>query len=101
MNDKDVFKYGEDIFNSINRAAETGNFSNLSRDVRDTINGAANSFLDSIKRGVSSWRKDTRTPFFSVRVKKKQGQRQNSRWFNYFFFCTDEPYFSKFIADSI
>ena len=74
MNDKDVFKYGEDIFNSINRAAETGNFSNLSRDVRDTINGAANSFLDSIKRGVSSWRKDTRTPFFSVRVKKNKGK---------------------------
>ncbi len=74
MNDKDVFKYGEDIFNSINRAAETGNFSNLSRDVRDTINGAADSFLDSIKRGVSSWRKDTRTPFFSVRVKKNKGK---------------------------
>ena len=74
MNDKDVFKYGEDIFNSINRAAETGNFSNLSRDVRDTINGAADSFLDSIKRGVSSWRKNTRTPFFSVKIKKNKGK---------------------------
>ena len=74
MSDKNVFNYGEDILNSINRAAETGNFSNLSRDVKNSISGAADSFLDSIKRGVSSWRKNNRTPFFSVKIKKNKGK---------------------------
>ena len=43
MNNKDIFKYGEDILNSINKASETGDFSNLSRDVKSAIGGAASS----------------------------------------------------------
>ena len=72
MADKDVFKYGEDILNSINRAAETGNFSNLSRDVRNSISEAAGGILDSVKK--LSWGKETRTPFFSTKVKKNKGK---------------------------
>ncbi len=76
MSNKDVFKYGEDILNSINRAAETRNFSNLSRDVRNSISEAAGGVLESVQKGVFSWRKNNRTPFFSVRVKKNKGKGQ-------------------------
>ena len=74
MGNKDVYKYGEQILNSINRAAETGNFSNLSRDVRNSISEAAGGVLESVQKGVSSWRKNTRTPFFSVKIKKNKGK---------------------------
>ena len=74
MSNKDVFKYGEDILNSINRAAETRNFSNLSRDVRNSISEAAGGVLESVQKGFFSWRKDNRTPFFSVKIKKNKGK---------------------------
>ncbi len=74
MGNKDVYKYGEQILNSINRAAETGNFSNLSRDVKNSISEAAGGVLESVQKGVSSWRKNTRTPFFSVKIKKNKGK---------------------------
>jgi hypothetical protein len=74
MSNKDVYKYGEQILNSINRAAETGNFSNLSRDVRNSISQAAGGVLESVQKGVFSWRKNNRTPFFSVKIKKNKGK---------------------------
>ena len=74
MRNKDVYKYGEQILNSINRAAETGNFSNLSRDVRNSISQAAGGVLESVQKGVFSWRKNNRTPFFSVKIKKNKGK---------------------------
>ncbi len=74
MSNKDVYKYGEQILNSINRAAETRNFSNLSRDVRNSISEAAGGVLESVQKGVFSWRKNNRTPFFSVKIKKNKGK---------------------------
>jgi hypothetical protein len=74
MGNKDVYKYGEQILNSINRAAETRNFSNLSREVRNSISEAAGGVLESVQKGVFSWRKNNRTPFFSVKIKKNKGK---------------------------
>ena len=68
MNNKDIFKYGEDILNSINKASETGDFSNLSRDVKSAIGGAASSLGSVITSEIMGTRE--RTPFFSVRVNK-------------------------------
>lgn len=47
MNNKDYYKYGEAILNSINRAAESGDFSNLSKDVKSFVNDATNGFKKS------------------------------------------------------
>ena len=74
MGNKDVYKYGEQILDSINRAAATGNYSNLSRDVRNSISEAAGGVLESVQKGVFSWRKNNRTPFFSVKIKKNKGK---------------------------
>ncbi|MCR5623500.1 MAG: 5-bromo-4-chloroindolyl phosphate hydrolysis family protein [Treponema sp.] len=81
MDNKDIFKYGEEILHSINKAAETGNFSNLSDDVRRSISGAATSLgsslsseiRNSVKSGLQnafSPKDDQRTPFFAVKVNK-------------------------------
>ncbi|MCR5763073.1 MAG: 5-bromo-4-chloroindolyl phosphate hydrolysis family protein [Treponema sp.] len=68
MNNKDIFKYGEDILNSINKATETGDFSNLSRDVKSAIGGAASSLGSVISSELMGPRE--KTPFFSTRVNK-------------------------------
>ncbi len=68
MNNKDIFKYGEEILNSINRAAESGDFSNLSRDVKSAIGGAASSLGSVISSELMGPRE--KTPFFSTRVNK-------------------------------
>lgn len=81
MDNRDIFKYGEEILHSINKAAETGNFSNLSDDVRRSISGAATSLgsslsseiRNSVKSGLQnafSPKDDQRTPFFAVKVNK-------------------------------
>ena len=81
MNERDIFKYGEEILHSINKAAETGNFSSLSDDVRRSISGAATSLSsslsseirNSVKSGLQnafSPKDDQRTPFFAVKVNK-------------------------------
>ena len=48
MNEKDFFEYGGKILNSINKAAEAGDFSNLSRDVKGFINEAAKGFAEGV-----------------------------------------------------
>ena len=68
MDNKDIFKYGEEILNSINRAAESGDFSNLSRDVKSAIGGAASSLGSVISSELMGPRE--KTPFFSTRVNK-------------------------------
>lgn len=117
MNSKDIYKYGEEILNSINKAAESGDFSNLSKDVKSFINDAANGFKNNtysgpkykkaeyrevertvetgnpemkegfgydlgaeIKESIESSirnflprKKDTRTPFFAVKVNRSKG----------------------------
>lgn len=81
MESKDIFRYGEEILSSINKAAETGNFSNLSNDIRRSISGAATNLTSSlsseIRSSVESGLKnafspkdDQRTPFFAVKVNK-------------------------------
>lgn len=81
MNERDIFKYGEEILHSINKAAETGNFSSLSDDVRRSISGAATSLTSSLSSGIRngvesglrnafSPRNEQRTPFFAVKVNK-------------------------------
>ena len=81
MDNKDIFRYGEEILHSINKAAETGDFSNLSRDVTRSINGAASTLSStlsseirgSVKAGLNtvfSPQNAQRTPFFSTRVNK-------------------------------
>lgn len=80
MNNKDIFKYGEEILNRINRASESGDFSHLSRDIKSTVSNATydigSEIRDAIENGVRSvfsGRGDNRTPFFSTRVDKKLG----------------------------
>ena len=82
MHEKDIFKYGEEIVHSINKAAETGNFSNLSRNITQTLNDAANSLshtIDTVSTVGSELKqafsrpKDARTPFFSVKIKRRKG----------------------------
>ena len=117
MNNKDIYKYGEEILNSINKAAESGDFSNLSKDVKSFINDATNGFKkssysgpkykkaeyrevertveagnpemkegfgydlgeeirDSIESTIRNFlpkKKDTRTPFFAVKVNRSKG----------------------------
>ncbi len=68
MNNKDIFKYGEEILNSINKATESGDFSNLSRDVKSAIGGAASSLGSVISSELMGPRE--KTPFFSTRVNK-------------------------------
>ena len=81
MNDKDIFSYGEEILRSINKAAETGNFSNLSNDIRRSISGAATNLTSSLSSEIRSSvesglknafspRNEQRTPFFAVKVNK-------------------------------
>ncbi|SEA85110.1 5-bromo-4-chloroindolyl phosphate hydrolysis protein [Pseudobutyrivibrio sp. ACV-2] len=111
MNNKDFYKYGEAILNSINRAAESGDFSNLSKDVKSFVNDATNGFKksgysgpkykkaeyrevertvepgnlgydlgeelrDSIESTIRNFlpkKKDTRTPYFAVKVNRSKG----------------------------
>lgn len=111
MNNKDIYKYGEAILNSINRAAESGDFSNLSKDVKSFVNDATNGFKksaysgpeykkaeyreidrtvdtgnlgydlgeelrDSIESTIRNFlpkKKDTRTPYFAVKVNRSRG----------------------------
>lgn len=68
MNNTDIFKYGEEILNSINKATESGDFSNLARDVKASLGGAASSLGSVITSEIMGTRE--RTPFFSVRVNK-------------------------------
>ena len=81
MENKDIFRYGEEILSSINKAAETGDFSNLSNDIRRSISGAATnltsslsseirSSVDSGLKNAFSPRNEQRTPFFAVKVNK-------------------------------
>ena len=81
MNDKDIFSYGEEILRSINKAAETGNFSNLSKDIRRSVSGAATNLTSSLSSEIRSSvesglknafspRNEQRTPFFAVKVNK-------------------------------
>ncbi|MBQ9538859.1 MAG: hypothetical protein IJU95_06280 [Treponema sp.] len=81
MGNKDFFSYGEEILNSINKAAETGDFSNLSRDVKNSISGAASAFTSSlssdIRGAVQSGLRNTfspqdnqSSPFFAGRVSR-------------------------------
>lgn len=44
MNNKDIFRYGEEILNCINKAAESGDFSNLGRDISSFVGDAAKGF---------------------------------------------------------
>lgn len=66
---------------SINKAAETGNFSNLSNDIRRSISGAATNLTSSLSSEIRSSvesglknafspRNEQRTPFFAVKVNK-------------------------------
>jgi len=82
MNEKDVFESGGKILNRINKAVETGNFSNISKDIKSFISEtAANSNIGSeIRKSVESgiktvltWKNGTRTPFFSVKINKHKG----------------------------
>ena len=85
MSNKDIFKYGEEILNSINKAAEAGDFSNLSRDVKNSINEAASTFSSTIGKEIRTgletglkssnfnWRKGEWSPFFSVKINKRRG----------------------------
>ena len=111
MNNKDIYKYGEAILNSINRAAESGDFSNLSKDVKSFVNDATNGFkksaylgpeykkaeyrevertvepgnlgydlgeelrnsIESTIRNFLPKKKDTRTPYFAVKVNRSRG----------------------------
>lgn len=81
MDERDIFKYGEEILHSINKAAETGNFSSLSKDIRRSVSGAATSLTSSLSSGIRngvesglrnafSPRNEQRTPFFAVKVNK-------------------------------
>lgn len=81
MDERDIFKYGEEILHSINKAAETGNFSSLSNDIRRSVSGAATSLTSSLSSGIRngvesglrnafSPRNEQRTPFFAVKVNK-------------------------------
>ena len=94
MNEKDFFDYGGKILNSVNKAAEDGDFSNLSFNVKNLIGEAARGFAegaglykapgtnfgsemrDTIESGIKSvfpWKSGVQTPFFSVRIKKHKG----------------------------
>lgn len=101
MNEKDFFDYGGKILNSVNKAAEDGDFSNLSFNVKSLIGEAARGFAegaglykspganqasasynfgsemrDTIESGIKSvfpWKSGVQTPFFSVRIKKHKG----------------------------
>ncbi len=66
---------------SINKAAETGNFSNLSKDIRRSVSGAATNLTSSLSSEIRSSvesglknafspRNEQRTPFFAVKVNK-------------------------------
>lgn len=81
MESKDIFRYGEEILSSINKAAETGNFSNLSNDIRRSVSGAATNLTSSLSSEIRSSvesglknafspRNEQRTPFFAVKVNK-------------------------------
>ena len=54
MESKDIFRYGEEILSSINKAAETGDFSNLSRNVKRSISGAATNLTSSLSSEIRS-----------------------------------------------
>ena len=94
MKEKDIYKYGGKILDSINNAAEEGDFSNLSLSIKDIIGEAARGFAegaglykapgtnfgsemrDTIESGIKSvfpWKSGVQTPFFSVRIKKHKG----------------------------
>ena len=47
MSKRDIYKYGEEILNCINRAAETGDFSNLGRDIGSFVEDATKSFINN------------------------------------------------------
>ena len=81
MDNKDIFRYGEEILHSINKAAETGNFSNLSDDIRRSISGAASTLSSSISSEIRSSVKsglqnavspqnNQSSPFFAGRVSR-------------------------------
>lgn len=81
MSDKDILKFGEEILRSINKAAASGDFSNLSRDIRHSVNGATSSLgaslsseirgaVESGLRNALSPQNAQVTPFFSARVNK-------------------------------
>ena len=102
MNEKDIYKYGGKILDSINNAAEEGDFSNLSLSIKDIIGEAARGFAegaglykatgtnqsgsssysfgsemrDTLESGIKSvfpWKSGVQTPFFSVKIKKRKG----------------------------
>lgn len=94
MNEKDIFDYGGKILNSVNKAAEEGDFSNLSLSLKDIIGEAARGFAegaglyrapganfgsemrDTLESGIKSvfpWKSGVQTPFFSVKIKKRKG----------------------------
>ncbi|MBO7136812.1 MAG: hypothetical protein J6V73_09330, partial [Spirochaetaceae bacterium] len=94
MKEKDIFDYGGKILNSVTKAAEDGDFSNLSFNVKSLIGEAARGFAegaglykapgtnfgsemrDTIESGIKSvfpWKSGVQTPFFSVRIKKHKG----------------------------
>ena len=102
MKEKDIFDFGGKILNSVTKAAEDGDFSNLSFNVKSLIGEAARGFAegaglyktpgttqgssasynfgsemrDTIESGIKSvfpWKTGEQTPFFSVRIKKHKG----------------------------
>lgn len=73
MANQNVLKYGEEILNSINKAVETGDFSNFSKEVKTSLSGAASSLNAGIgaeiKNAIARHNAE-KTPFFSVKVNK-------------------------------
>lgn len=72
MNEKDIFNYGEEILHSINKAVESRNFSNLSKEIKSSVSGATATIRANMESGLKNVlsRNDQRTPFFSVKVNK-------------------------------
>ena len=50
MNEKSIFDFGGKILESITNAAETGDFSHLSKDVKKLINGAVKGFSENSEK---------------------------------------------------
>ena len=73
MNENDVFESSEKIVNSVSKALESGDFSNLSKDVKNVVIniGTTNNYAHSTR---SSWESEAMTPFFSTKIKQGKGK---------------------------
>jgi len=71
MNENNVFEYSGKILDRVSKAVDSGDFSNLSRDVRNVVSTGIGTVSHVMR---SSWQKEAMTPFFCKKIKKGKGK---------------------------